>query len=115
MAERLLQGEDRFADGWNFGPYTAGATTVSEIIDLFYAKWGEGKAEYDKESLKLHEAAFLTLSSEKAMRELGWKPTWTLEENVERTAQWYQKFYAGTDAGELVLSDIEAYMGKMEY
>ena len=115
LAEKLLQGEDRFADGWNFGPYAAGATTVSEIIDLFYAKWGEGKAEYDKEAPILHEAAFLTLSSEKAMKELGWKPTWTLEENVEHTAQWYQRFYAGEGVRELTLADIEEYMKKMEY
>ena len=115
LAEKLMQGGDRFADGWNFGPYAAGATTVSEIIDLFYAKWGEGNAEYDKQAPKLHEAAFLTLSSEKAMRELGWKPTWTLEENVERTAQWYQKFYAGEDARKLTFGDIDEYMKKMEY
>ena len=115
LAEKLMQGADRFADGWNFGPYAAGATTVSDIIDLFYEKWGKGRTKYDKEAPKLHEAAFLTLSSEKAMRELGWKPTWTLEENVERTAQWYQKFYEGANARDLVLADIEEYMKKMEY
>ena len=115
LAEKLMQGEDRFADGWNFGPYAAGATTVSQIIDLFYKIWGEGKAEYDKEAPKLHEAAFLTLSSEKAMRELAWKPTWTLEENVEHTARWYERFYAGEDARELTLTDIDEYMKKMEY
>ena len=115
LAEKLMQGEDKFADGWNFGPYAAGATTVSEIIDLFYAKWGDGRAEYDKEAPILHEAAFLTLSSEKAMKELGWKPTWTLEENVEHTARWYQRFYAGEDARELTLGDIDEYMKQMEY
>ena len=49
------------------------------------------------------------------MRELGWKPTWTLEENVEHTAQWYQRFYAGEDARELTLGDIDEYMKQMEY
>ena len=115
LAERLMQGEDRFADGWNFGPYAAEATTVSEIIDLFYKIWGEGKAEYDKEAPKLHEAAFLTLSSEKVMREMGWKPTWSLLQNIDRTANWYKEFYAGEDARELTLADIDAYMEQMEY
>ena len=115
LAEKLMQGEDRFADGWNFGPYAAGATTVSEIIDLFYAKWGEGRAEYDKEAPKLHEAAFLTLSSEKAMKELGWKPTWNLNETIERTASWYNKYYTGSDAREITFADIENYMKAKEW
>ena len=88
---------------------------MSQIIDLFYKIWGEGKAEYDKEAPKLHEAEFLTLSSEKAMRELGWKPTWSLLQNIDRTANWYKEFYAGEDARELTLADIEAYMEQIEY
>ena len=115
VAERLMQGEDRFADGWNFGPNATGATTVSQIIDLFYAKWGEGKAEYDKEAPKLHEAAFLTLSSEKAMRELGWKPTWNLDKTIERTAVWYNKYYTGDDARKMTFSDIDNYMNDLEW
>ena len=49
------------------------------------------------------------------MRELGWKPTWSLLQNIDRTANWYKEFYAGADARELTLADIEAYMEQISY
>ncbi len=114
LAAKLLEGND-FADGWNFGPLHTKDETVSEIIDLFYATWGKGTAKYDMNSANPHEASYLTLSSEKSMRLLGWKPIWNIEETVKRTAYWYKKFYEGADAKDLVLDDIRAYSKKIVY
>ena len=105
-----------YADSWNFGPKeNSPAVTVAEIIDTFYNIWGKGKAEYDTETKHLHEATFLTLSSKKAESVLGWKQQWDVTKTMKRTAEWYKNYYAGTDARELSLADIDAYMNYLEY
>ena len=117
LAAKMMQTESAvYADGWNFGPKeNSPAVTVAEIIDTFYNVWGKGKAEYDTETKHLHEAAFLTLSSEKAETVLGWKQQWDVAETMKRTAEWYKSYYAGADARELSLSDIAAYTKHQEY
>ncbi len=51
----------------------------------------------------------------KAESVLGWKQQWDVTETMKRTAEWYKHFYAGTDARELSLADITAYMNHLEY
>lgn len=110
LAAKMLSGEKDLAGAWNFGPLPTGAATVREITEEFYRIWGKGTVVYDPSLANLHEAAFLRLSSEKAMTILGWQPHWNLAETLSRTAGWYRRYYAGEDARKLSLSDIEAYM-----
>lgn len=100
-------------DAWNFGPLPTSTTTVRDIITEFYHVWGEGKAEYCIHETKMHEAAVLRLSSEKASILLGWKPIWDLHDTITITAEWYKRFYAGEDAYSLSLANITEYMNKM--
>lgn len=102
-------------DAWNIGPLPTGAATVREIIEEFYRVWGEGGAEYDPSSAKVHEAGLLRLSSEKAMKVLGWRPIWDLSATLSKTAKWYRRYYQGADARMLSLEDIMRYANCMEY
>ena len=117
LAAKMMQtGSALYAEGWNFGPKeNSPAVTVAEIIDTFYKVWGQGKAQYDTETKHLHEAAFLTLSSEKAETVLGWKQHWDVAETMKITAEWYKNYYAGADARELSLADIATYTKHQEY
>ncbi|MFA5452136.1 MAG: CDP-glucose 4,6-dehydratase [Candidatus Methanomethylophilaceae archaeon] len=117
LAAKMMQtGSALYADGWNFGPkVNSPPVTVAEIIDTFYKVWGKGKAQYDTETKHLHEAAFLTLSSEKAETVLGWKQQWDVTQTMKTTAEWYKNYYAGADARELSLSDITSYTKYQEY
>jgi len=115
LAAKMMNGKPNLAGGWNFGPAPSEAFTVAEMMHLFYSLWGEGNTVCDGNTNHLHEAAYLTLSSEKAMKNLAWHPVWSFAQTIERTAKWYKGFYENRDALRLSLADIDEYMKNLEY
>jgi len=115
LAAKMMNSEPNLADGWNFGPAPSKASTVAEMVHLFYSLWGEGNTECNDNTKHLHEATYLTLSSNKAMKNLGWLPVWNFAQTVGRTAKWYKGFYENSDALSLSLEDIDEYRNNLEY
>ena len=116
LAAKMMNGADSLADGWNFGPkMDNNPVNVLSIIRQFYDLWGEGNVVCDPKSANLHEAAYLTLSSKKSETVLGWKQQWDIRETVSKTAEWYKEYYAGYDAKELCMADIEEYSRNLVY
>lgn len=116
LAAEMMAGEYSLAGGWNFGPkMNNNPVNVLSIIRQFYDVWEEGEVEFDKDYANLHEAAYLTLSSKKSETVLGWKQQWDISETVSRTAEWYKRYYAGCDAKELCMADIEEYSKNLGY
>ncbi len=113
LGARLL-GDDaaRFCEPWNFGPHTASARPVSELVDALVAAWGEGRWEDRSDAKAPHEAAQLRLSIDKAHARLGWAPRWGVEETVARTVAWYRRQHEGASPAELqkcALEQLAAY------
>ncbi len=108
VAERLLAGERRFAQGWNFGPFEDDMQTVETIVDHLVAAWG-GKGWDIASGDHPHEAAMLRLDSSKARAELGWRPVLGLTEALNWIMLWHQGFAAGADARDLTLDQIRVY------
>jgi CDP-glucose 4,6-dehydratase len=48
-----------------------------------------------------YEASTLRLASQKATQLLGWRATWTTEEAINATVEWYTEFYRG-EVGSMV-------------
>ena len=93
LGERLLEGEVRFADGWNFGPADGKVFTVGEAAAAMRDEWPEIRPEFAPPTEAPHEAKLLRLDCSKAERELEWRGVWTPEECFRRTARWYRDFY----------------------
>lgn len=98
LASKLLKGEHRYADAWNFGPEPEGNRTVSEVLTRMATHWPElhwhlGQGE------QAHESTLLYLDSAKARAHLNWQPTWQFDQALERTAAWYRAWY---ERGELI-------------
>jgi CDP-glucose 4,6-dehydratase len=89
LGQRLLAGDSAFADAWNFGPDLADNRTVQEVLCAMRAHWPRFSWHMG-DSMQPHEAGLLYLDSSKARSRLNWRPVWTLEEAIERTASWYQ-------------------------
>ena len=118
LAARMLTAPDgaRLADAWNFGPSGLEVVTVGALVDLFIAAWGSGSWQDASLGGQPHEARFLRLSIDKAVTLLGWRPRWSVNEAVRRTALWYRRFYqqlpAARVAGsmrDMCLADIADY------
>jgi CDP-glucose 4,6-dehydratase len=110
VAARLLTSDDRkWCSTWNFGPLPGQDVPVGELVDQFCNIWGDGSWIDASRPNQLHEANILRLAIDKSVSELGWRPTWTVHEAVERTALWYRDYHSGRGALDLVLNDIATF------
>jgi CDP-glucose 4,6-dehydratase len=87
LAESLYAGKHAFAKGWNFGPTLDSAWPVEKIVGAVKARLPA--FDFFVEPSKEYEANLLTLDSEQARRELGWRPRWAIETALEKTLEWY--------------------------
>ncbi len=112
-AKLASAGGERFADGWNFGPLSADALTVADLVDTAIRVWGSGSWRAEINSDAPHEAGLLRLCIDKATAQLGWRPVWDFEDAVRRAVLWYSDYFQrpADDAGvfDSCVSDIAAY------
>jgi len=108
IAERLVQGHEWAATGWNFGPVDDDTQPVSWIVDRLVADWGaDGWTR--GESPTLHEAKVLKLDCSKARNELGWRPAWGLETALARIVEWHRAVADGGDARAISMQQLSTY------
>jgi CDP-glucose 4,6-dehydratase len=109
LGEKLLAGEESFADAWNFGPWDDDAWPVERIATTMARRWG-GRATWFRDGQQsVHEAGLLKLDSSKARAELGWQPRLRLDIALEWLVDWYQAWHGGTDMQSFTLKQIAAY------
>ena len=71
---------------YNVGPREEDCITTGELATIFCEKWGENiKWINVAEENAPKEANFLKLDCSKIKKELGWQPTWNIEQAVEKT------------------------------
>ncbi|OHT18215.1 CDP-glucose 4,6-dehydratase [Edaphosphingomonas haloaromaticamans] len=110
IAERLLAGEARFADAWNFGPADDDARPVSWIVDRMKAAWGDGaSAAMPFSGARPHEAGLLRLDCSKARAALGWRPALALEDAIDWIVEWHRAVDDGHDPRAVTLAQIAEY------
>lgn len=92
IGQRLLAGDERFADAWNFGPDPVDNRRVSAVLHEMNLHWPELSWSVTA-TPQPHEANLLYLDNSKAKSSLGWKPVWPLAIALEKTAIWYRAYY----------------------
>ena len=110
IAERLLAGEARFADAWNFGPAEEDTQPVAAIVNRTAQAWGAESRWRDWRGDIPHEAGLLKLDCSKARAELGWRPTLTLDGAIESIVAWHKAVAAGEPAREVTLRQIRDFL-----
>ena len=108
LAQRLAEGDDSAAEGWNFGPAETDARPVGWIVDRMTERWGGG-ASYRIERGGPHEATYLKLDVSKAANRLGWRPRLRLDQALEWVIDWYRAQTEGADMRAVTLDQIAAY------
>ena len=110
LAQRLYEGGQAFADGWNFGPRAADAVAVSHVAHDLIARWGKGRLTVQRDPAAPHEAAALRLNCDKARDRLGWTPTLTLEQAIGWTVDWYRAHHGDPrSAAAVTTTQIQRY------
>lgn len=97
LGQRLLNGDAKFADAWNFGPGGEGNLSVEEMLQAFRRTWPDIQWQAAS-GPHPHEANLLQLDIAKAKAHLGWRPVWNLADAIHHTADWYRHWI---EAGEV--------------
>lgn len=109
LGQKLLEHGIHFADGFNFGPNEDSVLKVAEVAQKVTEFYGRGEVVVHKRD-DLHEANLLMLNIEKAEKVLGWTPTYTANQAIEKTVEWYRHFYENdVDMYNFTINQIKNY------
>jgi CDP-glucose 4,6-dehydratase len=90
---RLLEGNPKFAEGWNFGPADDGFFSVLDLVKKVKESWEKVTYQVNENHRTLHEAHLLKLDCSKASSLLAWKGVWDTEKTIQKTVVWYRNYY----------------------
>lgn len=98
-------------DCFNFGPDEP-SLKVGQLAEIFMKASGKNDLlESQTLVTEFHESISLDLDSSLAKKVLDWKPVWSQEEAIRRTAQWWSKIYVdGVDSTKATIDDISSYL-----
>jgi CDP-glucose 4,6-dehydratase len=98
-----------FSAAWNFGPRDQDVTSVEVVVEYLLGKSGSGLTWELEKGATPHEARSLKLDVSMAMNVLKWAPRWTLNDALDHTHAWYERWATGESAYELCQSQIRLY------
>lgn len=95
LAEQLAAHPELCGEAFNFS-YGA-SLTVLDLVDLIVRLMGSALAPV-VQNIATGEIPVQRLDASKAHERLGWKPTYTLDDGLRRTIDWYERSLRGTQA-----------------
>lgn len=108
-AQRLFEGADA-PSALNFGPPADDARTVGAIVRRLAEAWGGAQDWQQDAQAGVPEAHLLTLDAGAAERAIGWRPVWTADQALDRTAAWYRAHLDGQDMRAFGGRQLDEYM-----
>lgn len=108
LGQKMMEDPTKYCEGWNFGPNLDAIVNVWEVAKKIVKNYGKGNLKDISDPNALHEAKLLLLDITKSRFELGWKPTLTIDESVELTAEWYKR-YLNEDVYKLCVKQINRF------
>jgi CDP-glucose 4,6-dehydratase len=89
LAEKMAERGDLGGQGFNFS--NESPVDVLGLVTKILALMGSS-LEPVIQNQASNEIPEQFLSAQKARRELGWRPLYTLEEGLQRTIEWYTRY-----------------------
>ena len=99
---------------FNFGPKSKKKYSVKDIVLIAKKKFPELNLNFVKNYNGPNEARALQLNASKAKKILSFYPTFSFEQSIDRTFNWYYKFYKGNNAHDLCMDDINYYFKSLK-
>ena len=100
-----------YLDALNFGP-TEESLSVASVIHVIEKEWPDCvEFDYPEKEVSVNtlESKTLDLDSQKAVRTLGWVPTWSQESAIRSTINWWKDvLFEKVSESEACIRDIHA-------
>lgn len=97
IGRALVENGRAYTGAWNFGPSDSTGWSVLKVAEAFTSAWGgQASLHTDDNRDEPHEQAVLRLNTDKARVQLGWVPRVDMATALDRSAEWYKAFYAGS-------------------
>ena len=103
VAQSHLEQRKPSIPAFNFGPETS--LDVFNLVCIFEDAIGQ-KVNKSIVNSEIPESKWLGLDSTLAFEELGWRNSFSPQQAVKKTAQWYSNYLDGLDPSELMHSEI---------
>jgi CDP-glucose 4,6-dehydratase len=113
LAQKLYKDQDKYAEGWNFGPNANDVKPVDWILDNMILQWPSSSWVLDQNASP-HEADFLKLDISKAKSKLGWRPVWDLDSTLKKIISWHKAWLNEEDMKAICFREIDDYMQDMK-
>ena len=114
LAEKLYLQPKEFSEGWNFGPNDIDAKPVDWILNQITKLW-PGAVWKPNCSKTPHETRYLKLDISKAREQLGWSPTWSLQQTLNSIINWHQCWLSGEDMKKHCQKEILDFVREMNH
>ena len=112
LGKKLCLDKKRFNGPWNFGPSINKTLNVRNVVKLFFKFIGcKKKIIFKKGNFK--ETNLLKLNSNKALKYLKWKNTWSMKDSILKTADWYLAYLNKKNLKHITRNQIREYFKKI--
>jgi CDP-glucose 4,6-dehydratase len=133
LAQKMWNEPTKYCEGWNFGPHAESIATVwdvaTKVVKNYFSPEIKGAKEGRDDELStinyqlsthlrdlsnpndLHEAKLLMLDISKAKFQLGWEPRLNIDQTVELTVDWYNR-YKTEEVYQICLDHIKQFAAK---
>lgn len=108
IGQKLIEKDKSFAEAYNFGPSVTEDVNVEEVLISLKKYWDKIDYKIERPKEVLHEAGLLKLDCTKAYRNLGWMPTWKVEDALKYTILWYKEYYENKKV--ITTDDLASYI-----
>lgn len=99
------------AGNYNVGPDESDCVTTSKLVEIFCSEWKGGAMwQVKSDEFAHHESNFLKLDCSKLKHVFGWKPTWNIDEAIQKTCEWTYSWDNGEDIEYAMEKQINAYI-----
>ena len=116
LSVKLSQKKNINGEPFNFGSNHSENKSVISLLKEAKKSWKNVGWKVNKNKHQFYESKLLKLNSNKAKKELGWKPILKFEESVKLITDWYKNFlkYKRSNTFEFSQFQINEYSNKLE-
>lgn len=110
LVAALLNKDGKYnGEGFNFGPDTANAVTVGELLEEIKQHLGYGEIKIDRPENIFYETSMLRINSDKAKTVLNWYPVLDITETTKLISDWYNAYKLNANLFDLTNDQISFF------